>query len=391
MSSKSLTHSATSSVPSPHYSPVSPLSPQPSPSNLLPVHSTVRVFKAYFHLLLNTLMDTGTLAPPVSAESLPIRRPSVSITDFDIVATYRDLLASDPDLTKPVAAIESLIALLNTVPFTTVYETLDTIKAHSDRLKASVANPVPLSAGTDLFLQYLVSSLKQQEGDSGNFEAVRQHLLRNGRLFAQRAIAARNGVAESGWRFVKEGKCVLTHGASRCVTGLLARAAENLKGKFRVVYVRSESRGEESDDVVRQLRGMGIPVAEIPEAAVAHVMGLLRQVNMVIVGAEAVTSNGGIISRIGTFQLAQLASKVKIPFYVAAETHKFARKFPWDQRDLGFEQRMLDFSTDTESKQPQDAVDYTPPALISNLITENGVHLPLYVFEQLLDIYGSLV
>ncbi|KAG6036752.1 hypothetical protein E4U40_000058 [Claviceps sp. LM458 group G5] len=365
-SSKSLTHSAASSLPSPPV--VSPFLPQLSPSNLLPVHSAVRVFKAYFHLLLNTLMDTATLAPP----------------------TYRDLLASDPDLTKPVAAIESLIALLNTVPFTTVYETLDTIKAHSDRLKASVANPVPLSAGTDLFLQYLVSSLKQQEGDSGNFEAVRQHLLRNGRLFAQRAIAARNGVAESGWRFVKEGKCVLTHGASRCVTGLLARAAENLKGKFRVVYVRSESRGEESDDVVRQLRGMGIPVAEIPEAAVAHVMGLLRQVNMVIVGAEAVTSNGGIISRLGTLQLAQLASKVKIPFYVAAETHKFARKFPWDQRDLGFEQRMLDFSTDTASKQPQDAVDYTPPALISNLITENGVHLPLYVFEQLLDIYGSL-
>ncbi|KAG5995406.1 hypothetical protein E4U43_003044 [Claviceps pusilla] len=135
---------------------------------------------------------------------------------------------------------------------------------------------------------------------------------------------------------------------------------------------------------------MGIPVAEIPEAAVAHVMGLLRQVNMVIVGAEAVTSNGGIISRIGTFQLAQLASKVKIPFYVAAETHKFARKFPWDQRDLGFEQHVLDFRTDAASKQPEDAVDYTPPALISNLITENGVHLPIYVFEQLLDIYGSL-
>ncbi|KAG5950566.1 hypothetical protein E4U53_004837 [Claviceps sorghi] len=310
--------------------------------------------------------------------------------------TYRDLLASDPDLTKPLAAIESLVALLNATPFTTVYETLDTIKAHSDRLKASVANPVPLSAGADLFLQYIVSSLKQQEaasgdiGDHNNFEAVRQHLLRNGRLFAQRANAARDGVAESGWRFVREGKCVLTHGASRCVTRLLARAAQNLGGKFRVVYVRSEAHAQESDDVVRELREMGIPVAEISEAAVAHVMWLLRQVNMVIVGAEAVTSNGGIISRVGTFQLARLASDRKIPFYVAAETHKFARKFPWDQRDLGFQQQMLDFSTDAASKQPQDAVDYTTPDLITNLITENGVHLPIYVVEQLLDIYGSL-
>ncbi|KAK1242870.1 hypothetical protein MKX08_005682 [Trichoderma sp. CBMAI-0020] len=327
----------------------------------------------------------AAVAQPIPTE-LPLRTQPNDST-FDIVATYRDLLASDPDLTKPVAAIESLIALLNTVPSTTVYETLDTVKSHSDLLKASVENPLPLQAGTDLFLQYLVASLKQQDG---SFDAVRQHLLRNGRLFASRAIAARNGIAEAGWRFVREGKCVLTHGASRSVTGLLERAAKNSEGKFRVVYVRDEVRAEESDRVVKELRSKGIPVAEIPEAAVAHVMGLLRQVHMVFVGAEAVTQNGGIISRIGTFQVAKLASQAKIPFYVAAETHKFVRKFPLDQRDIGYQQEVLDFSATESSKQPKDAVDYTPPELISNLVTENGVHLPGYVFEQLLDIYGSL-
>ncbi|EXV06625.1 eIF2b alpha subunit of the eIF2 complex [Metarhizium robertsii] len=324
---------------------------------------------------------------------LPIRRPSMASSNFDIVSTYHKFLESDPNLTKPVAAIQSLIELLNAVPSKTVYETLDRIKAHSDRLKASVENPVPLSAGTDLFLQYLVSSLKEQED---SFDAVRQHLLRNGRLFAQRAVDARNGVAKQGWRFVREDKCVLTHGASRCVTALLERAARNLNGKFRVVYVRDETRVAESDRVVRELRQMGIPVAEIPVAAVAHVMGLLRQVHMVIVGAEAVTNNGGIISRIGTFQIAQLASKVKMPFYVAAETHKFTKKLPLDQRDLGLRkhgywtQHVLDFSTDSASKQLENAVDYTPHTLITNLITENGVHLPTYVCEQLLDIYGNL-
>lgn len=238
-----------------------------------------------------------------------------------------------------------------------MFETLDSIKAHSDRLKASVKNPVPLTGGTDLFLQYIISMLKEQDG---SFDAVREHLLKNGRLFAKRAIDARRGVAEQGWRFVREGKCVLTHGASRSVTCLLEQAAKSLGGKFKVIYVRDETRKDESDRIVKQLRGMGIPVAEIPPAAVAHVMGLLRQVSMVIVGAEAVTSNGGIISRIGTFQIAQLAaSKPKIPFYVAAETHKFVRKFPLDQRDLGFEQHMLDFSTDATSSQPTDAVDYT--------------------------------
>ncbi|PHH72796.1 hypothetical protein CDD83_4876 [Cordyceps sp. RAO-2017] len=135
---------------------------------------------------------------------------------------------------------------------------------------------------------------------------------------------------------------------------------------------------------------MAVPVAEVPEAAVAHVMGLLRRVHMVVVGAEAVTQNGGIISRLGTLQIAQLAARAGIPFYVAAETHKFSRKFPLDQRDIGFRQDLLHFTTDRPAAPVHDAVDYTPPELITNLVTENGVHLPGYVFEQLLDIYGSL-
>ncbi|KAK5991380.1 Translation initiation factor eIF-2B subunit alpha [Cladobotryum mycophilum] len=337
-------------------------------------------------LTVDTNTTTTSTTTTTTTTELPFRKQPDDAT-FDIVTTYRNLLTSDPDLTKPVAAIESLIILLNTVPSTTVFETLDTVKAYSDRLKASVENPVPLTAGTDLFLQYLVTSLKQQDG---SFEAVRKHLLRNGRLFASRAIAARDGISEAGWRFVREGKCVLTHGASRTVTGILERAAKHLEGKFKVIYVRDEARAEESNRVVKELRSKGIPVAEIPEAAIAHVMGLLRQVHMVFVGAEAVTQNGGIISRMGTFQIAQLASQAKIPFYVAAETHKFVRKFPLDQRDIGFKQEILDFQTEATSKLPKDVVDYTPPELIDNLVTENGVHLPGYVFEQLLNIYGSL-
>ncbi|WDK21438.1 translation initiation factor eIF-2B subunit alpha [Colletotrichum graminicola] len=341
------------------------------------------------------LTQTGDSQKP-QASDMPIRNKTTG--DFDIVSTYHSLL-QDPDLTKPVAAIEALISLLNASGTTTVYETLDLVKRASNTLHASVNNPVPLQAGTDLFLQYLVSSLKQQEGQSAatnphqSFDAVRTHLLRNGRLFASRAIAARDRIADAGWRFVRDGKVVLTHGASRAVSTLLFRAADQFGDggvRFKVVYVRDEHRPAESDRVVRELREKGIPVAEIAEPAVAHVLGLLRQVHMVIVGAEAVTQNGGIISRMGTYQIAKLAKQAGLPFYVAAESHKFVRKVPLDQRDLGFKQHVLDFRTDGASVQPEDAVDYTPPDFISNLVTENGVKLPSYVFEQLLDIYGSL-
>lgn len=38
--------------------------------------------------------------------------------------------------------------------------------------------------------------------------------------------------------------------------------------------------------------------------------------------------------QVGTFQMAVLAKAFNVPFYVAAESYKFARLFPLDQRDL---------------------------------------------------------
>jgi len=322
-----------------------------------------------------------------------------------IVARYHEHL-KDKDVTKPVAAIEALVALLDASDYTTVFETLETVKRHSEALRASVRNPVPLQAGTDLFRQYLVTSLKQQERQTAapgggtthhqSFEETLKHLISHSRVFVDRAIAARDGVAVAGGRLVTEGKTVLTIGASRTVAGVLIRAAARYPSddvKFNVIYVRDSCQPEPSQRFVSLLRSKGIPVAEISELAVAHVMGLRRKVHSVFVGAEAVTQSGGIISRLGTFQVAKLAyeNKPRLPFYVAAETHKFVRKFPLGQADLGYDQTILSFSADQDAAgPPKDAVDYTPPTYITNLVTENGVKLPGYVMEQLLDIYGAL-
>ena len=53
----------------------------------------------------------------------PVKTPTID--NFDIVATYHRILASDPEITMPVAAIEALVEALHDVPATTVSETLD--------------------------------------------------------------------------------------------------------------------------------------------------------------------------------------------------------------------------------------------------------------------------
>lgn len=248
----------------------------------------------------------------------------------------------------PVAAIESLILLLTQAASSTVFETLDLLASQSNYLKSQIANPISLSAGTDLFQQYMISSLKNM--GVGNFETVRQHLLTNGRLFVSRAKAGREKIAGYGRHFIRDGSTVLTHGGSRVVGTLLSKAAEaNATGgsvRFKVIYVMNDARSAESKAVVSSLRAKGVPVATISEGAVAYAMG---KVDLVIVGAEGVVENGGVISRLGTYQIGLLAKAAAKPFYVAAESHKFVRLYPLGQYDLPIEQKVIDFQT-TEPK-----------------------------------------
>ncbi|KAI4124672.1 MAG: hypothetical protein LQ347_005642 [Umbilicaria vellea] len=361
----------------------------------------------------------------------------------------------------PVAAIEALVLLLSQSTSSTISETLDLLATSTATLKRAIPNPISLSAGTDLFQRYLITTLQRPErptqpgasgGSSsnggGDFRAIRNHLLSNGRLFAKRAKESRATIARFGRRFVRDGTVVLTNGGSRVVGALLKSAAEEREGsvRFRVIYVRSShpaaGKAEEGKAIVRELRGKGVPVATIPESAVAYSMG---KVDVVIVGAEGVVENGGIISRLGTYQIGVLARSAGKPFYVVAESHKFVRLYPLGQYDLPIEQKVVDFTTVVagdeqdgdgqvggdegkaevvgeswtaktpvvkerreyfgEMQSPEgapggkgaeggagaeghnEAVDFTPPDLITALITESGVLTPSAVSEELIKIW----
>lgn len=346
--------------------------------------------------------------------------PSTEATNggtFDVVASYNRLLAEDAELTMPVAAIEALILALANTPASTVAETLDLVSHSTAELKRGVPNWISLSAGTDLFQQYLITSL-QRPSARGDFDQIRAHLAQNGRLFVERAKAARDTIAGLGRHFIRDGDVVLTNGGSRVVASLLKSAAESSdvggRGsiRFRVIYVvASETDDAESRQIVEALRERDIPVAAVPPTAIAYCMHMVTQC---FVGAEGVVENGGIVSRMGTYQTGMLAKAAGKPFYVVSESHKFVRLHPLGQQDLGIDQTVLDFKTAKGSETqhnvadegvadldhgmdakhglssrcaPEDAVDYTPPHLISGIITESGVLLPSAVSEELIKIW----
>ena len=301
-----------------------------------------------------------------------------------------------------------MIALLSASPPSTISETLSLLESATSELKDSVPNSIALSAGTDLFQRYLISTLQQgsaqyakskaernSSSGNGDFRAVRAHLLANGRLFVQRAKESRGQIAKIARKFVRDGCTVLTCGRSRVVAAVLSAAAED-GAKFRVVYAQEskEALSKSSTDIATELRRKDIPVATIPFAALA---ASLPYVTFALAGAESVVENGGIISGMGTNQMGLLAKSFGKPFYVVAESHKFVRVYPLGGNDLPLGQNVLDFWTqngeeereheDGKRKAEVEAVDFTPPDLITALVTESGVQTPSAVSEELIKIW----
>lgn len=363
--------------------------------------------------------------------------------DFDITSTYLRLLDSDPEMNMSIAAIEALVEALAVTPITTFYEAIALLTKHVETLKNEIPNHIGLLAGTDLFQRYVMKS-DQSRSDAGNatgninndFQAIKSHLVNNGRVFLDRAKATRSQIAGFGRHLINDGATILTNGGSRVVgTVLLAAAAAGIQ--FRVVYVLEQlvddvasraqpttprtiqgendsRRSREGMNTVLALREAGIPVSTIPSSAVGYA---LQTIDMVIVGAEGVVETGGIISRLGTYQIGLLAKSFNKPFFVVVESHKFVRLYPLNQYNLPVRQDILVFTTNKDGQEDDSAsgfpfqshgssphsgahvnpnkpplplsaaIDYTPPNLIQALITESGVLTPSAVSEELIKIW----
>lgn len=112
---------------------------------------------------------------------------------------------------------------------------------------------------------------------------------------------------------------------------------------------------------------------------------------MVLVGAAGVTENGGVLSRLGTYQVALCAKCLNKPFYVATESYKFSRLYPLNQYDVPSQEQFADIGPlfPTSSRIVNPARDFTPPNLISLLFTDLGILTPAAVSDELIQMYSD--
>ena len=129
---------------------------------------------------------------------------------------------------------------------------------------------------------------------------------------------SRKRIAEIGAKRIRSNSVVLTHCHSSTVTNLLKRA--KYEGRVFEVICTETRPVLQGQITAKEMLDMGIKTTFIVDSAARFFM---NDVDLVLVGADAITSEGNVINKIGTSMTALVAQEARAPFYVVSELLKF--------------------------------------------------------------------
>jgi methylthioribose-1-phosphate isomerase len=203
-------------------------------------------------------------------------------------------------------------------------------------------------------------------------------------------IRVNRALGEHGAALLTDGARVLTH----CNAGALATAGHGTAlGVIRSAVAAGKRISVIADETRPFLQGARltawemlqerIPVTLITDNMAGFMMSR-GEVDAVVVGADRVAANGDVANKIGTYMVAVLAQRHRIPFYVASPISTIDMSIA-DGAAIPIEERSqrevtgfgdCQWAADGVSVR-NPAFDVTPAELVTALITERGaVHQP---------------
>jgi len=199
--------------------------------------------------------------------------------------------------------------------------------------------------------------------------------------FIKNSLDAVKTIAELGSRRIRDGDIIMTHCHSTVAVKILQKAWDS--GKHIEVFVRETRPRYQGHITAKALASAGIPVTLIVDSAARYFM---KDVDLVVIGADTVAVNGAVINKIGTSELALVAKESRVNVMVGAETYKFDPKtvsgelVKIEERDWRevINEEKLKVIGNIKVRNP--AFDVTPPQYIDIIVTERGVIPPQAAF-----------
>jgi len=231
-------------------------------------------------------------------------------------------------------------------------------------------------------------------------DEIRKAVVETAKKMADDDVQINMLLGKNGSELFSNNDTIMTH----CNAGALAtvgygtalgviRATKESGKNIKVIATETRPIQQGSRLTAFELKHDGIDVSLIPDTAVGYTManGL---VNKIVVGADRILRTGHVYNKIGTYQVATMAKKHNIPFYVAAPLSTFDLKN--NPQDVIIEQRKASEVTGIGDKKTapdginviNPAFDMTPPELITGIITENGIVKPPFE-ESIKELFAA--
>ncbi len=261
-------------------------------------------------------------------------------------------------------------------------EFLKELNKKAQHLKSSRPTAVNLMWAID-------KQMNLAQSTRGSINEITAALIENAIKMENEDIEINKKIGDYGASIVPKGAVILTH----CNAGALATVGYGTAlGVIRSAFAKDPTIKVFADETRPRQQGArlttweltqdGIPTTLITDGMCSYFMSK-GMIDMVVVGADRIASNGDSANKIGTYTVAIAAKYHNIPFYIAAPTStidisiKTGKEIPIEERS---HEEVTHINGDWICAKDVDIInpgfDVTPNELITGIITEKGILKP---------------
>lgn len=314
------------------------------------------------------MSEPATLPPAAAAKLEELARPDVLGASRQLGLAADALLALANDWTGDGAGL-----------LRCVRATVDDLMATRGAASKAVANALAL----------MVTDIDKQ--DPTSLPSVRSWLSRGVGAYDAAARGWLDALTSHATELLEGRDRVLAYDYSSSVAAVIRAWAQGRRAPAVVVPESRVLAG--GRPYLTDLHDVSLSVDYVPDAAMVSAM---ESCDAVLVGAETVSREGGAYNTLGTFLTALAARHHGVPFYVATTLIKTDLDTPPGRRreipSLDVGPRLLGEWRAEEplrvtARCPE--LDYTPPELVSALLTEEGALDPASVEQRARALFRS--
>jgi len=226
----------------------------------------------------------------------------------------------------------------------------------------------------------------------GTVADLRRSVIDAAEEFGARVATAQDDLGSVGANRLKDGDVIMTHCHSTDAMACVEAAVE--QGKDLEAVVKETRPREQGRITAEELDDLGVPVTFVVDGAAGR---YLNDVDHVLVGADSIAADGGVVNKIGTKLLAVAAREHGTPVMVAAQTVKLhpatltGHTVEIEERDTAEvidPEELAALGEGVTVANP--AFDVTPPRYVDAIVTERGQFPPESIVTLMRELFGEV-